>query len=243
MGTIDNIDKSVNVIMKIADLFKKNGYIIAFFAILIFGLCIGGVTTYKVMTMDKVVSEKLVEHDKQLKQNETESHNVSTEQRLKAQSDVYGILNDLLLNLNGDRAYVIEMHNGNNNPSGLPFIYAEMTYEKSRYGIEDVDDEYTSLTLSRYQFPEYLNEHRYFYGTMEELYMIDPKLTNKMLEYGATHMLAMIISGEQGDIGMFGVTYCGDDKPPLISVVNANMSTASQKLTLLLDRNKQNGKK
>lgn len=238
MGAIDNIDKSVNIITKIADLFKKNGFVIAFFAILIFGLCIGGVTTYKVMTMDKSVNEILIEHDKQLKENEVADHNKSTRQRENALNDVYNILNGLLLNLNGDRAYVIEMHNGNNNPSGLPFIYGEMTYEKSRYGIEDVDDEYTSLTLSRYQFPGYIIENRYFYGSIEELSNIDTKLAKRMEQYGATYIAVIAISGKRGDIGIVGVTYCNGDQPASRNVINANMTTASQKLTLLLDKEK-----
>ena len=235
METIDKIDKSVNIVTKIADLFKKNGFVIAFFAILIFGLCIGGMTTYKVMTMDESVNEILVEHDKQLKENEVEDHSESTRKRENALNEVYNILNGLLLSLNGDRAYVIEMHNGNNNPSGLPFIYGEMTYEKSRYGIEDVDDEYTSLTLSRYQFPGYMTENRYFYGSIGELAKIDPKLANRMEQYGATYIAAIVISGQRGDIGIVGVTYCNNDEPATRSIINANMTTASQKLTLLLD--------
>lgn len=242
MGTIDNIDKSVNIITKIADLFKKNGIVIAFFSILLFGLCIGGVMTYKLMTMDRSVTEILIEHDKQLKETEVEDHNESAKQRRDALNDVYHILNNLLLNLNGDRAYVIEMHNGNNNPSGLPFIYGEMTYEKSRYGVEDVDDEYTSVTLSRYQFPAYISENRYFYGSIDELYKIDQKLARRMEQYGATYLAAIVISGECGDIGMVGVTYCGNAEPPTRNVINANMTTASQKLTLLLDKAKYDKK-
>lgn len=242
MGAIDKLDKSVSVISKIADLFKKNGFLIAFFAILIFGLSIGGITTYKVMTMDKSVNEILVEHDKKLKNEETNEHNASTEKRISAQSDIYHVLNDLLLNLNGDRAYIIEMHNGNNNPSGLPFIYGEMTYEKSRYGIEDIDDEYTSVTLSRYQFPTYISQHRYFYGSLEKMKEVDLKMGKKIEQYGATYILMMAISGENGDIGMFGVTYCGEKELPTIETINANMTMASQKLTLLLDKKKHGNK-
>ena len=38
-------------------------------------------------------------------------------------------LRRLLIALDADRAAILEMHNGTNNASGLPFIYGDMAYE------------------------------------------------------------------------------------------------------------------
>lgn len=236
MGAIDNLDKSVGVIGKIADIFKKNGYAMAFFSILTFGLALGCIVSYKVLTMDKSVNEILVKHDNDLAEQKTTEHVVKTEMRRDAQVDVYDVLDDLMNKLDADRVYVVEMHNGNNNPSGLPFIYGEMTYEKSRLNIDDIDDEYTSVTLSRYQLPIYLSEHRYFLGTSDELKEIDSKIYKRIYNDSTTYVIMMAISGVNGDVGMFGVSYCFGHEPASLDVINTNMSLASQKLTHLLDR-------
>ena len=41
MGTVDNVEKSVNIIGKIAEIIKKNGLIITLIAVMLFGAGVG----------------------------------------------------------------------------------------------------------------------------------------------------------------------------------------------------------
>ena len=112
----------------------------------------------------------------------------------------------MLYTMNADRVSVLEMHNGKENPTGLPFKYCDMTYEETMDSIHYVSEEYEDINMSRFKFPDYLYKHRYFVGSPKELYDIDKKLAMK-LESNDVQYFGIIILKNSQEIGFLMVSY------------------------------------
>ena len=93
-------------------------------------------------------------------------------EQMQIRRDIKPLVTDLLKNtlneMDADRAFIFELHNGSNNTAGLPFIHCTMTYEETARNIEPIDDDYQNLSLTRFSFPEYLHKHDLWFGTAEE---------------------------------------------------------------------------
>ena len=71
---------------------------------------------------------------------------------MKKNPQISMILKDLLINLNGSRATVCEIHNGTNTLAGIPFIHLTMTFEEISSEDEYSRDDYNGLNMSRIPF-------------------------------------------------------------------------------------------
>ena len=61
-----------------------------------------------------------------------EKHEEGIKQRLEADPQIRGLLALFRTDVNADRAYILEAHNGGSNLSNLPFLYADLTYMDPR---------------------------------------------------------------------------------------------------------------
>ena len=162
-------------------------------------------------------------------------HDKAVERRRDIKPMIDATMLEVMNTLGCDRVYVLEMHNGTNNTAGLPFIYGEMTYEITRSGIEHVDEDYTSINLSRFDFPLYLEENHFFCGGIEQLSEVDNKLSLRMTANGVTYMSIISMHGIDNELGYFGISYCGKSKPVTKDQIIKTVTVASQKLSVLLD--------
>lgn len=164
-------------------------------------------------------------------------HNEQMQIRCNIKPLVTELLKNTINEMNADRAFVFELHNGSNNTAGLPFIHCTMTYEETARNIEPIDEDYQNLSLTRFSFPEYLHEHDLWFGTVEEFAYIDKKLASRMQNNGATYLVITTIRSENSEIGYFGFTYCNNkehkhDKDMMEFIVHT-----VQSLSKLLDKN------
>jgi hypothetical protein len=166
---------------------------------------------------------------------QAEEHNAALEIRQQAKPAIDGILNDALLYLNADRVFIIEMHNGTNNTAGLPFLYGEMTYENAAEGILHVDDDYSRINLSRFNFCFYLQKERIWVGSIDELAKLDEKLAKRVSSNDVTYLAVTQIVGANSELGYFGVSYCNNNEHKSAKEIKQYIYTASQKLASLLD--------
>lgn len=162
-------------------------------------------------------------------------HDAAVETRRNIKPEVDEILNRTISYLNADRIFVIELHNGTNNTAGLPFIYGEMTYEEVRNNVYHIDEDYISVNLSRFNFPLYLRQNRIFYGTIDELKKIDDKLAARMSANDVTYFGIISMHGINNELGYFGISYCGNNKPASEENIIEQLTICSQKLAILLD--------
>lgn len=218
-------EKNVPFLENMIKLVESYGLIRIFKAILV--LFVFLFVVYNTQNSNQII-------DKIIERNKIE-HNNALEYRKQINPEVDRILSNLLINSEANRAFVIEMHNGTNNMSGLPFYYGEMTYEKVTPTIKYISDEYTNMTLSRFTFTNYIYEHHSWYGDMDEMLSIDGKLANMMKENNVSYMVFSCIHGSESAIGYVGVTYCNGLKPKDVYRSIGYVNLSAQKLSSLLD--------
>jgi hypothetical protein len=172
-----------------------------------------------------------------IKQNEenVEYHENVMKRRNEIKPKIDLILKNTLEELNADRVFVIEMHNGTNSLSGLPFVYCEMTYETCKKGIMRVDDEYGSVVLSRYNLPYYMAENRVYAGTVDELEEIDPKLAHRMRDNGTKYICVANMYSIDSYIGYVGIGYAEGSEVADEEKLRNEVFILSQRISTLLD--------
>lgn len=133
-------------------------------------------------------------------------HDYASEIRKEIQPKISKTLIKMLYTMRGDRVSVIEMHNGKENPTNLPFLYCDMTYEETRDRVPYIAEEYENLNMSKFSFPSYLYENRFFVGTIEEIFEIDKKLAMR-LETNDVKYVGIVLIHTNVDIGFLMVSY------------------------------------
>lgn len=151
---------------------------------------------------EEIIEQWLIKND--------DVHTEGTNIRNEVSPKVNNVLLKMMYELNADRVCVLEMHNGKENPTSLPFIYCDMTYEHTRDRIPYVSDEYEDLNMAKFTFPYYLYEHKLFIGSVEEIYSIDKRLAMR-LDMNNVKYVAIIYVRGSSDIGFLMVSYM--DKP------------------------------
>lgn len=203
-------------------------------------LCVIGIFVYLMynahnvgQAVQNIVRTEIENHNEKVEQE----HNDALIVRQKIKPKIDSILTDALTRMNADRVFVMEMHNGNNNTSGLPFLYGEMTYEQVRNGVSHIDDDYINLNLSRFTFPLYLEREHLWQGTTEDLSKIDDKLSKRLLSNDVSYLAITQIHGFSNIIGYFGVSYCNDKSPIDKKQIIAQLTITTQQLSVILDAN------
>lgn len=168
--------------------------------------------------------KKIIEHEEQMTV------------RKEIQPQVDKILSDVLLNTGADRAFVIELHNGSSNTAGLPFVHCSMTYEEVREGIECIDEDYQNLSLSRFDFPQYLHKNKFWIGTAEEFSKVDKKMSVRMETNNVSFIVISTIETSTNELGYFGFSYCNGKIPKDLNRLTAQTTSSVQKLSRLLDK-------
>lgn len=186
---------------------------------------------YNVQNLPEIVSGAF-SNQTELRQQEHDDA-IKIRQSIKPEIDM--LLKDALATTNADRVFVMEMHNGTNNVSGLPFIYGEMTYEEVRNQIPHIDEDYTSLNLSRFTFPLYLETKYIWYGHVNELEKVDSKLAARLISNDVSYIAIVSLQGVENELGYFGITYCNGKEPSNVKEVIRLITITTQKLSTLLD--------
>ena len=228
-------DEKIGVIEKIVAMITTYGIKKVISALIIFMLVI---ITSIVFINQKVIINKIVkEHNKEMQTATAKK----LEFRIKEVNPrVDGILYKLLLKTKADRAFVIEMHNGTDNPTGLPFAFGDMTYEKlGNDSVQSVIYEYEKINLSTLPLATYLGRNKRFVGSIEDLSKIDSRLAKKMTINGCKYIGIYSIRGSDLEIGWVGVSYCSNRPKNAedVNLIEGNLLDSSERLSILLDIN------
>ena len=171
-----------------------------------FGLIV--ISVFFLMFANALNNEEIIE--KWLDRND-DVHAEGTDIRTEISPKVNNVLLKMLYDLDGDRVSILEMHNGKENPTSLPFIYCDMTYEHTRDRIPYVSDEYEDLNMAKFTFPYYLYEHKLFIGSIDEIYKIDKRLAMR-LEMNNVKYVGIIYVRGSDDIGFLMISYVDEPK-------------------------------
>lgn len=222
-------DENFTILTKMLNLIQKHGVWNIIKALLL--LVTFAVVMYSVTHIDDLVQKAFKEQTEEA----ASKHNAVMQHRSNIKPKIDLLLKETLNELNADRVFVIEMHNGTNNLSGLPFVYCEMTYEVCRPGVDRVDDEYGAVVLSRYTLPYYMSEHRYFVGSVDTLERMDSKLAHRMKANGSSYLCVTNMYGVNNYLGYVGIGFAEGSEPPADEHLIDAVYKLSQKISTLLD--------
>ena len=157
----------------------------------------------------------------QAQQIQIERHNEAIKARLNADPKIRSYLLEMKDELDADRAYILETHNGGTNLANLPFLYVDLTYAEPRSSLSWLEMEYNNLRLSRYPWANYIFNHGFWFGSISDIEEIDSELNQRLSKEGVSYMGMVMMYGEDSmPSGTLGVVYENDgDRPNDVEVL------------------------
>lgn len=150
------------------------------------------------------------------------------------------IQNDLKLltyTLNADRAFLFELHNGKKNTCGLPFRFADMSYEEvnEERNVDKVAMQFQDIPLTLYKYPHYLQKQKMVIGTIEEIDKIDHEFAEHIRSVGGVFLGMVYISSNGTPIGFLCVSYHKYEDVPETTLIEKKLTEHDKVLAQLLD--------
>jgi hypothetical protein len=147
----------------------------------------------------------------------------------------------LLYTLNADRVFIFELHNGKKNTSGLPFRYADMSYEctNRERGVERCYKKFQDIPLTLYSYPEYMHKNIFFIGLTSELAEIDFEYAKSMKDEGGVYGAMIKLSGTETPLGFLGISFHKKEYAPSDEIIEAKLKSYGKTISELLDLQKQ----
>ena len=146
-------------------------------------------------------------------------------------------LDAILYTLNADRAYLIEFHNGKKNTTGLPFRYMDVSYEVTNEESKatKIGMYYQNIPTTLYKFPYYLQEHKYYIGTIDDFGKVDTDLAKQMSANFAKYFAVVALNSDGTPVGYLGISWCDPESVPDVNVIKNKLFTYDKTFSQLLD--------
>ena len=146
-------------------------------------------------------------------------------------------LSVLVYTLNADRAFIFELHNGKKNTSGLPFKYADMTYEvtNEEKKVDKVAIQFQDIPLTLYKYPHYLQTKKMIIGTTDEISSVDEDYANHIRAIGGKYLGMIYMSSGGTPIGFLCVSYHNLEDVPNKNALELKLKEYGKMFTQLLD--------
>ena len=236
-------DKPISFFERMIELIFKHGLFKSIGAFLLIMACVMIWQFINALNYDKVAEKivtELVEKQTKDKLDAKDEHAAGSALRLQNNGKIQRVLTHLLYDTGADRVSVLEMHNGKENPSSLPFVYCDMTYEETKDKVAYVSDEYEQLNMGKYPFFTHLINERVVFLSTEEILQIDKKFYNK-LELNDTKYIAMLVIKNELDVGFLVVSFMNEPKIERHQLL-VKLNDCAQQLGVLLDLSPETNK-
>jgi hypothetical protein len=150
----------------------------------------------------------------------------------------------LCYTLNADRVFLFELHNGKKSAGGLPFVYADMSYEEVNIerSLEYVGTEFQNIPLTLYKYPHYMFHKRYEYVTLGEVAEKDVAFAKHIEAIGGKYLATIYITINGKPLGFLCASF---HREPVLTdaVIKEKMENSVRILKPLLDLDTQLNKK
>lgn len=194
--------------------------------------------TEKLDDLEGSLVKKIVEHEDEKRENAVKKHDELMMYRFNYVNEkISEILKDLLISLRASKACVFEMHNGTNNVTGLPFLYADMNYEETSDDKYNTADEFKNINLARYTFISKHIKEGNWCGSTDQLRKEDSKLAAKLDVIDIKYAAMMVLHGQDRPIGFLQIYFSDTDEYPSNKEILSIANTAAQKISALLNAN------
>lgn len=171
--------------------------------------------------------------------NEKEKHQELIQKRIDASPLIANELKSLLINLDADRAAILEMHNGTNNLAGLPCIYGDMIYEEISPRVHYARDEFKNFNLARLPFVALHYNDKSWIGHVDDIEKEDPYFAAKLRMVEVTYGAMVVLEGIGGPLGFLTVFFKDTKDIPSKAKIMAEVTHSTQIISTLLDRTKE----
>lgn len=151
---------------------------------------------------------------KRYEQIVNEQHTESVIKRLNNEPAIRENLIQLKSELNADRVYILETHNGGANLAGLPFLYVDLAYAEPKSTYQWLESEYRNIRLSRYPWASELYQNSFYAEPIDYLENLDPELYYRLKNEDVVYMAAIMMYGTYNPSGVIGVVYTNKDNIP-----------------------------
>lgn len=173
----------------------------------------------------KIESEKIADEENKL--------SIRTD---KVTPQIQNKLKTLCYSINADRAFIFELHNGKINASGLPFRYADMSYEEvnEEKNVENCAMQFQDIPLTLYKYPHYLAQNGYIYGSLREIAVVDNGFARHIERVGGKYLGMIYLTSRGLPLGFLCVSF--HDVPPVTEeCIKNKLEQYGKVITPLLD--------
>lgn len=146
-------------------------------------------------------------------------------------------LDAILYTLNADRAYLLEFHNGKKNTTGLPFRYMDISYEVTNQDSKatKIGMYYQNVPTTLYKFPCFLQEHKYYIGTLDDFASVDEDLAKQMSNNFAKYFAVIALNSDGTPLGYLGISWCDLENVPNVNTIKSKLFIYDKTFSQLLD--------
>lgn len=121
----------------------------------------------------------------------------NVEYRREIDPVIRGELKELVYATEASRACVMEFHNGTSNFSSLGFLYAAMTYEETRDGVDKVSKVYSEVSLSLFNIADVMYNRGFWFGSIDDLAKMDSALAQGIAASGTKWVAALLLESSR----------------------------------------------
>lgn len=175
---------------------------------------------------------------KREKEENIKEHALAVQKRFEIGPRIANELKNLLIKLGADRAAIVEMHNGTNNASGLPFIYGDMAYEEISPNVGFATDEFKNFNLSKLPFVANHYKDSSWIGSVDTVEKEDAYFAAKLRAVGVNYGAMVILEGINGPLGFLTVFFKDEENHPSKTKIISEINHSCQILSTLLDKTK-----
>lgn len=146
-------------------------------------------------------------------------------------------LSVILYTLNADRAFLFELHNGKRNTSGLPFRYADMSYEEinEEKKIDRIAREYQDVPITLYKYPHYLQKKKIICGSVSDVARIDSQFAEHMVQHACEYIAIIYLTNNGNPLGFLCVSWHDSNNVPSPAIIVDKLREYDKPITQLLD--------
>lgn len=146
-------------------------------------------------------------------------------------------LDILVYSLNADRAFIFELHNGKKNTTGLPFRFADMTYEEVNEDrkVDKIALQFQDIPLTLYKYPHYLQKQKVMIGDIDEIEKVDSEYSKHIRNVGGKYLGMIYMNNNGFPIGFLCVSYHNLNDVPSKELINNKLNEYAKMITYLLD--------
>lgn len=201
-------------------------YLVVFFFL---ATLLGGFYIYNVVTDKELVKETAHKMMQEKKEESIRDYVVTP----KVQKDI----EILLYTLNADRVFIFELHNGKKNISGLPFKYADMSYEVANIErkVDRIYTKYQDVPLTMYKYPDYMHKKKLMIGTIDDIEKVDYEFAKCIKEDGGEYLAMIYLNGTDGTLGFLGISYHNVADAKQDSVIEEKLKSYGKSIGELID--------